>query len=43
LGELLRLSPDLTRESLSAMWFFRDPAIPRRLLAAFQATGLAER
>jgi predicted Zn-dependent protease len=42
LRELLRLSPDLTPELLSETWFFRDPAVPRRLLAAFQASGLAE-
>jgi hypothetical protein len=38
--ELRRLSPDLTPERVSQTWFFRDPAIPRRLLEAFHAAGL---
>jgi hypothetical protein len=43
LRELTRLTPDLTQERLSATWFFRDPAVPQRLLAAYQACGLPER
>lgn len=41
--ELLRLAPDLTQELMSQTWFFRDPAVPPRLLAAFGACGLPER
>lgn len=43
LRELMRLSPDLTQESMSQTWFFRDPAVPPRLLAAFRTCGLKER
>ncbi|MGA3001638.1 MAG: winged helix-turn-helix domain-containing protein [Acetobacteraceae bacterium] len=43
LQELQRLSPDLTQERLSETWFFRDPAIPQRLLTAYRTCGLRER
>jgi len=43
LRELLRLAPDLTQERMSRTWFFRDPAVPPRLLAAFHACGLPDR
>lgn len=42
LRQVVRLAPDRTLHNIAEMWFYRDPAVIERFLAAFRAAGLPE-
>lgn len=42
LRQVVRLAPDRKLRNIAEMWFYRDPAVIERFLAAFRAAGLPE-